>query len=152
MNYLDANFATALHFSIRGQTELAERFVRKNSMAIIFSELAALECRRAFIMRNGKPNSENWIRLQALVASGAWQRDLIHWRALSEKAEALIDRFGVKLRAGTLDTLHIAQAMLSGCTRFLSFDTNSSARVLAVSCGLQVFPELSVMEKGRVVC
>lgn len=69
---------------------------------------------------------------------------------MSDKTEPLIDRFGAKLGAGTLDTLHIAQALLSGCTRFLSFDTNSNARVLAVSCGLQVFPELSTAEKGRV--
>ncbi len=151
MNYLDANFATALQFNIPGQTGLAERFIRKNSMAFVFSELAELECRRAFVLRTGKTNSENWIRLQAFVADGIWQREPMNWKILSEKTKPLIDRFGAKLRAGTLDTLHIAHALLSGCTRFLSFDNNSNARVLAVRCGLLVFPELSAGEKGRVV-
>ena len=98
MNYLDANFVTALHFNIRGQTGAAEKFVRKNSLPYIFSEL-----------------------------------------------------FGTKLKAGTLDTLHVAHALHSGCTRFLSFDSDSNARVLAVSCRLGVYPELSAQEKARLV-
>jgi len=151
MNYLDANFATALHFNIRGQTELAERFVQKSSLPFIFSELAELECRRAFILRTARPNSENWTRLQALLVDGAWQREPIQWKALFEKAEQIIDRHGMRLKAGTLDTLHVVQALLSGCTWFLSFDTNSNARVLAASCRLKVFPELNREEKARVV-
>ena len=149
MNYLDANFATALHFNIRGQTELAEKFVRKNSEPFVFSELAELECRRAFILQTGKPRSDNWIRLLA-VADAAWQREPVAWREVSEKARELVDRFGARLKAGTLDTLHIAHALRSGCTRFLSLDTNSNARVLAASCRLKVYPNLTALEKGRV--
>jgi predicted nucleic acid-binding protein len=151
VNYLDANFATALHFNIRGQTGLAERFVRKNPGPFIFSELAELECRRAFILQAGKPSSENWTRLLALVAAGAWQREPIEWKPVLEKSMQLIDRFGSKLKAGTLDTLHVAHALNSGCTRFLSFDNDSNARVLAASCRMKVYPELSAQEKGRVV-
>ena len=151
MNYLDANFATALHFNVRGQTELAEKFVRKNSLPFMFSQLAELECQRAFTLRTGKSNSENWTRLQSLVASGAWQREPLEWETVSEKCRQLIDRFGVKLKTGTLDTLHVAHALHSGCTRFLSFDSDSNARVLAVSCRLKVYPELSSQEKTRVV-
>jgi predicted nucleic acid-binding protein len=151
MNYLDANFATALHFDIRGQSEVAEKFVRKNSAAFLFSELAELECRRAFTLRSGKPHSENWRRLQALVDDGAWRRDTLDWKAVAQACERLIDRFGNKLKAGTLDTLHVAHALHSGCARFLSFDNDSNARVLAASCALKVYPELTVQEKGRVV-
>lgn len=151
MNYLDANFATALYFNIRGQTAIAERFLRKNSVPFIFSELAELECRRAFVLRAGKPDSENWMRLQAVLASGAWQREATEWKAVSDKSKQLIDRYGARLRTGTLDTLHVAHALHSGCTRFLSFDTNSNARVLAASCLLRVHPDLNAEEKGRVV-
>lgn len=98
MNYLDANFATALHFNTRGQTELAERFVQKSSLPFIFGELAELECRRAFILRTARPNSENWTRLQALLADGTWQREPIQWKALFEKAERIIDRHGIRLK------------------------------------------------------
>lgn len=148
MNYLDANFATALHFNIRGQTELAQRFVRRNSLPFLLSELAELECHRAFVIRGGKTGSENWSRLQGLVEGGVWRREPVLWSAVAEKAWELIDRHGSKLRAGTLDTLHVALALLSGCTRFLSFDTNSNARVLAAACRLRVFPELSPSESA----
>lgn len=151
MNYLDANFVAALHFDIRGQTKLAEKFVRKDSAPFVFSELAELECRRAFVLRAGKPNSENWKRLLALVTEGAWHREPVEWRPVSQRAEELIDRFGTSLKAGTLDTLHVAHALHLGCTRFLSFDSDSNARVLAVSCRLKVYPELTGREKGRVV-
>ena len=151
MNYLDANFATALHFNIRGQTELAEKFVRKNTTPFIFSELAELECRRAFVLRTGRSNSDNWTRLLSLMTDGVWQREPLDWKPVLSKSTQLIDRFGTKLKAGTLDTLHIAVALNSGCTRFLSFDNDSNARVLAVSCRLKVFPDLTSQEKGRVV-
>ena len=151
MNYPDANFVTALHFNIRGQTGAAEKFVRKNSLPYIFSELAELECRRAFTLRMGKPNSENWTRLESLLGTGIWHREPFDWKAVSERSKQLIDRFGTKLKAGTLDTLHVAHALHSGCTRFLSFDSDSNARVLAVSCRLGVYPVLTTQEKARLV-
>ena len=151
MNYLDANFVAALHFNVKGQTQLAEKFVRKNSAPFLFSELAELECRPAFLLRAGKPNSEMWIRLQSLIKAGLWRRQSTDWSAVLEKSSLLIDRFGTKLKAGTLDTLHVAHALHSGCTRFLSFDNDSNARVLAASCRLKVYPDLGKEEKGRVV-
>ena len=151
MNYLDANFATALFFNIAGHSSVAERFVRRNSAPFVFSELAELECRRAFILRAGNPASENWTRLQAMLAAGTWRREPIDWNAVAERSRQLIDRFGTRLRSGTLDTLHVAHAVHSRCTRFLSFDTNSNARVLAASCRLKVYPDLTAPEKGRIV-
>jgi predicted nucleic acid-binding protein len=151
LNYLDANFAAALYVNIRGQTELAEKFLRKNSLPLVLSELAELECRRAFVLRTGKADSENWTRLQAVIASGEWQRESMEWKEVSERSRQLIDRLGGRLKTGTLDTLHVAHALHVGCTRFLSFDTNSNARVLAASCRLKVFPNLTSEEKGRVV-
>jgi predicted nucleic acid-binding protein len=151
VNYLDSNFAAALHFNIRGQTPLAEKFVRKNSAPFIFSELAELECRRAFLLRAGKPTSDAWMRLQSLITSGVWQREPTEWRSVLTRSEELIDRFGTKLKAGTLDTLHVAHALHLGCTRFLSFDNDSNARALAASCRLRVYPDLTPHEKGRVI-
>lgn len=141
----------ALHFDIQGQTAFAIRFVRKNSDPFIFSELGELECRRAFAVRTGKPNSENWARLQGVIESGAWRREPMDWAVVSERANQLIDRFGTRLKAGTLDTLHVAHALHSGCTRFLSFDTASNARTLAASCKLKVYPEMTGEEKGRIL-
>ena len=50
-----------------------------------------------------------------------------------------------------LDTMHVALAQSSGCTWFLSFDTNSNARVLAASARLKVFPDLHPAERARLV-
>ena len=101
-------------------------------------------------MRAGKPASENWSRLQGLIDGGIWRREPVLWSAVAEKAREIIERYGSKLRAGTLDTLHIAHALLLGCTWFLSFDTHSNARVLAAACRLRVCPELSADEKARL--
>jgi predicted nucleic acid-binding protein len=149
VNYLDANFAAALHFDIQHQTSLAEKFVRKNSDPFILSELAELECRRAFLIRTGKVNSENWLRLQSFLEEGTWRREQSEWKPLFDRAVQIMDQFGA-LRAGTLDTLHVAFALHCGATRFLSFDNDSNARVLAASCRLKVYPDLSALEKGKV--
>jgi predicted nucleic acid-binding protein len=142
VNYLDANFVAALYFNIPGQTELAEKFLRKNSRGFIFTDLAELECRRAFITRSGTSNSESWQRLQASLKSGSWRRTFVEWPALREKTAHLVDLHGAAIRAGTLDTMHVAAALLLGCNTFLSFDTNSHARALALKCRLKVFPEM----------
>jgi predicted nucleic acid-binding protein len=151
VNYVDANFVTALHFLIPGQTSAAEKFVRKNTIPLLFSELAELECRRAFTARTGKSNSENWLRLQSMISGGVWRREPLDWNVISAKSNQLIDRFGSRLKTGVLDTLHVAHALQSGCTRFLSFDSDSNARTLAANCRLKVYPELTASERARVV-
>ncbi len=125
-------------------------FRAQRSSPFILSELAELECRRAFVSKTGKPDSEQWLRMQSLVESGAWKREPLEWKTVSGRAAQIVDRSGARLGAGTLDTLHVAQAMQSGCTHFLSFDSNSNARVLAAVCRLKVFPELAAGEKQRV--
>jgi predicted nucleic acid-binding protein len=151
MNYLDANFVAALHFNVEGQSALAEKMVRKTSLPFLFSDLAELECRHAFILRAGHPNSENWFRLSSKLDSGEWIRFMLPWEGVAKKSAELMDKYGTKLKAGTLDTLHVAVAILSGCTWFLSFDTNSSARVLAASARLKIYPALAPAERGRTI-
>ena len=150
MKYLDSNFAAALHFHIEGQTAVAERYIRRTSGRLIFSELAELECRRVFAIRSGQSNSEHWRRLELLLSAATWIREPMRWDTVSNKASDLIDRYGPRLGAGTLDTLHVAQALLCGCAWFLSFDSSSNARVLAASCRLKVFPELTPTERRRL--
>lgn len=150
MNYLDANFIAALHFNIAGQSDAAERYVRKSSLPFLVSNLAELEARRAFVRRTGLPRSEPWQMFSDKLETGAWLRYPVAWEPAVRRSVELIDRFGAKLNAGTLDTMHVALAQLSGCTCFLSFDTNSSARVLAASARLKVYPVLSPKEKSSL--
>lgn len=148
MNYLDANFIAALHFNIAGQTDASERFVRKSSLPFLVSGLAELEARRAFVRRTGHSRSEPWQVFTHKLENGIWLRYPVAWEPTMNRTIALIERFGAKHNAGTLDTMHVALAQLSGCTWFLSFDTNSNARVLAASAGLKVFPKLLPSEKA----
>ena len=151
MNYLDANFIAALHFNVTEQTEVAERFVRKSSLPFVVSGLAELEARRAFVRRTGHSRSEPWQVFTEKLEHGLWLRYPVAWETAANRTIALIERFGARLNAGTLDTMHVGLAQLSGCTWFLSFDRNSNARVLAASAGLKVFPRLGPEEKAKVV-
>lgn len=150
MNYLDANFIAALHFNVPGQTETAERFVRKSALPYLVSGLAEMEVRRAFVRRTGQSRSEPWEVFMEKLEAGGWLRYPVAWDPTAARTIALIERFGAHFNAGTLDTMHVALALLSGCTWFLSFDTNSNARVLAASARLKVYPPLRPIEKGSV--
>lgn len=151
MNYLDANFIAALHFNVAGQTEAAARYVRKSTLPFLVSGLAELEARRAFVARTGQTRSEPWETFTTKLEAGFWLRYPVAWEPAAVRTTELIAKFGAVLRAGTLDTMHVALAQLSGCTWFLSFDTNSNARVLAASARLKVFPPLNAAEKARRV-
>ncbi|MGZ8899649.1 MAG: type II toxin-antitoxin system VapC family toxin [Limisphaerales bacterium] len=150
MNYLDANFIAALHFNITGQSETAERYVRKTSLPFLVSSLAELEARRAFVRRTGHSCSEPWQVFTEKFNSGAWLRYPVAWDPAANRTVELIERFGAKLNAGTLDTMHVALAQLSGCTWFLSFDTNSNARILAAAARLKVYPPLLPSENSKI--
>ena len=151
MNYLDANFIAALHFNVAGQTDLAARFVRKSSLPFLVSGLAELEARRAFVRRTGQSRSEPWEVFSEKLETGTWTRYPVAWERTATRALELIEQFGARFNAGTLDTLHVALAQLSGCTWFLSFDTHSNARVLAASARLKVFPDLRPAENASLV-
>ena len=151
MNYLDTNFIAALHFNIQNHTPTAERYVRKTTLPFVVSGLAELEARRMFIHQTKHLRSEQWQNFARRLDGGGWLRYPVGWDAATRRTVELVERFGVHLNAGTLDTMHVALAQLSGCTWFLSFDTNSNARTLAASARLKVYPPLTATEKGRVV-
>ena len=151
MNYLDANFVAALYFNIAGQSPVAETFVRRTSLPSVVSRLAELECRRAFIRRTGQTRSENWQRLQQQLEEKRWLAMPVPWESAVARSEALMETFGAGLNCGTLDILHVALAQEAGCTWFLSFDTNSNARVLASSARLKVYPDLTPQERARIL-
>lgn len=150
MNYLDANFIAALHFNIAGQTETAERYVRKTRLPFLISGLAELEAHRAFVRRTGHTRSEPWQVFIEKLNSGAWARYPVAWDPAANRTVELIEKFGASLNAGTLDTLHVALAQLSGCTWFLSFDSHSNARILAAAARLHVYPPLLPAEKAKI--
>jgi len=150
MDYADTNFLVAVFFENATRTPVVERHLRRLKGPLMVGELAEFECKNVFSRLERRPNGEAWRGLKARLDRGEWRRQPIEWPGLVARAVELVDRFASRLSIGSFDTLHIAAAMEAGCARFLSFDTASNARVLAASARLDVWPELSAAEKGRV--
>ncbi|HRI13550.1 MAG TPA: type II toxin-antitoxin system VapC family toxin [Verrucomicrobiota bacterium] len=151
MQYADTNVIVAAYFETGGHTTTVERYLRKLRQPLVVGELAELECRSVFARKERQADSEVWQNLVARLDRGDWRREPVVWERLATQAKALSDRFAARLSYGSFDGLHVAAALVAGCSDFLSFDTNSNARVLAASARLKVWPELSPDERTRVV-
>lgn len=151
MHYADTNFIVATHLNVPGFSPIADRHLRRLNQPVVLGELAELEARGVFIRREARSQGEGWLRLQARLDQGNWRREPLAWECLAAKAGELQDRFSEKLYVGSFDVLHVAAALVAGCSGFLSFDAASNARVLAASARLAVWPGLSPEEKSRVV-
>ena len=151
MHYADANFLVAAFFENASRTPAVERYLRSLSVPLVVGELAELECRIVFSRVEKRREGEAWRGLKARLDRGEWRGEPVIWDRVSARTRELTDRFSHHLAIGSFDTLHVAAALEAGCTRFLSFDAASNARVLAVSARLAVWPGLSPAEKARVV-
>ncbi len=149
MDYADTNFLVAAHFEVPGHTDVVERYLRRSTRPFVVGELAELECRSVFARKEHRADGEAWRALTARLDAGDWHREPVSWERVMAKARELIDRHSPRIQVGSLDTLHVAAALVAGCSTFLSFDVQSNARVLAASTRLKVWPELSAAEKGR---
>lgn len=151
MDYADTNFIVAAHFENPSRTAAVERFLRRATRPVVLGELTELECRNVFARLEQRAGGEAWQALADRLDRGYWRREPARWPALMGRGLALLDRYAHRLSVGTLDVLHLAAALEAGCTGFLSFDSQSNARVLAASLRLRVWPELTPAEKGRVL-
>ena len=152
MLYADANFVVAAHFRQPDRFPAVQRYLRLAGAPILVSDLAEFECRAVFARLEGSADGSGWrVLMQRLEAASGWRRGVVPWPDALQRAHRLVERFAPRLVAGSLDTLHVAGALLLDCTTFLSFDTDSRARVLATSAGLRVWPELSAAEKAGVL-
>lgn len=151
MDYADTNFLVAVFFENARRTPAVERHLRMSSEPLVVGELAEFECQIAFSRAEKRPLGEAWQGLRDRLEREEWRSAPVDWNRVVAKARELTDRFSHLLKLGSFDTLHIAAALEAGCTRFLSFDSNSNARVLAASARLKVWPELSAEEKARVI-
>lgn len=151
MHYADTNLIVATHLHVPEFSPVADRYLRRLGQPVVLGELAELEARGVFIRREGRSDGEGWQRLQSRLDRGEWRREPVAWERLAVKTRELQDKFSARLHVGSFDLLHVAAALSAGCSGFLSFDTNSNARVLAASARLKVWPELSPEEKARVV-
>lgn len=89
----------ALHFNVTGQSQTAERYVRKSSLPFLVSELAELEARRAFVRRTGQSRSEPWGVFRQKLDAGTWLRYPVPWEQMVSRSVELIERYGAQLNA-----------------------------------------------------
>lgn len=150
MIYADTNFLLACHFQVPGRSDLVERFLRRNSLPVIVGELAELEAENRFTREAGESAGPQWRCLQARLDAGIWIREPVAWPALRSKTRELFARYSARANLGTADVMHLAAAILAGCTLFASFDTNSHARALALALRLKVFPESTREDQARL--
>ncbi|MBN8249390.1 MAG: PIN domain-containing protein [Verrucomicrobia bacterium] len=151
MDYADTNFVVAVFFHNPARTPAVERRLRRQVDPVVVGELAEFECRNVFTRLEKRPNGEAWRGLAGRLERGEWRRQPLSWPEVSERAARLLDQFAARLSVGSLDVLHVAAALESGCQCFLSFDSASRARVLAASVRLAVWPDLTPAERGGVI-
>jgi predicted nucleic acid-binding protein len=151
MDYADTNFLVAAYFQVPTLSESVERFLRRQRRPLVVGELAELECRGVFIRKEQQSGGDAWEDFQARLDRGEWRREPVAWERLTGRTKELQDKYVARLPIGSFDLLHVAAALVAGCSGFLSLDTRSNARVLAACARLKVWPELSAAEKSRLV-
>jgi predicted nucleic acid-binding protein len=77
-------------------------------------------------------------RFAADIADGLFEHPGVDWPEVWAKAEWLSGRHAASLNSRTLDTLHVALALVLGVGRFVSLDQRQ--RALADRAGLHVAP------------
>ncbi len=72
------------------------------------------------------------------IATGRWQRPVYTAANIEQKADELSARYSPTLGCRTLDSIHIAAALVVGTTEFVTLDARQAA--LARAVGLTVRP------------
>lgn len=118
--------------------------VRSYPLPILFTDLQETEARNALRLkcrRNELDSSQLHLSLQVIesdLAAGRLQRTALDWPQVWSKARDLSALYALETNCRTLDTLHVACALILGVADFGSFDPKQ--RVMAAKAGLNVKP------------
>ena len=150
MIYADTSFIASFYLDDI-HTEKALAYVEKHQPRLPFVFLHWPELSRSVI--TASPDAEaDWDAIKTDVAAGEkFYHAEVDALRTAKRAAGLLWNFcprWQKLRS--LDAMHVAAAIESGCKTFLSFDENSHQRVLATTQKLDVWPPLSAEEKARL--
>ncbi len=141
--YADSSFLMSLNVE-DANTETAERFMTRNPSALAFNPLHRLEVRNGLRLRVWRGDIDTSRRATALrqieedLAAGVLVPVSVPWTDVLRQAEKLSAAHAEQVGSRSIDTLHVAAAMLAGTLRFLSFDKRQ--RELARATGLEVKP------------
>ena len=141
--YADSSFLMSL-FIEDANTDAAERFISRNPTLLAFNPLHRLEVRNGLRLRVHRGEIDKPARSAALrrideaIEGGRLAHVALPWTDTLRKAEQLSADYAERIGSRSVDTLHVAAAMLAGSHRFLSFDKRQ--RELAKAAGLEVKP------------
>ena len=122
----------------------AAGLVRRSNAGVLFSQLHENEVRNAIRLKRRRAevtDAEVEIAFRRIVedlAEGRLYRPFPDWVGVWTKAEELSALHAHKVNCRTLDTLHVALAIILGFREFVSFDLRQ--RELAAITGLHVRP------------
>jgi predicted nucleic acid-binding protein len=145
MNFADTNWLEALYFESpepeqQAREATAQRFMRKHGGLLAISQLVYFEARNVFSRTAQESEPEEWRRFQGDFKSLIYL-DPLNWDFVRRDAFALFARYAPRATLGSMDVGILASAILSGATRFLSFD--ETLKALAVAEGIEAFPPLT---------
>ena len=120
----------------------AQRIVTTLSQALPLNELHQLETRNAIRRKiSAKQATAAQVRsylanLETDIDAGIWISVPTDWDKVYTEAEQLGARFTAKLNTRSLDTLHVALAIVAGYTSFVTCDGDQAklAKAAGLSC------------------
>ncbi len=141
--YADSSFLVSLTIE-DGNTSEAKSLMLRHPEAMPFNPLHRLEIRNGIRLRVRRGELDPVRReaafrqIKADLADGLLVHHAMPWTDALRTAERLSADYAERIGSRTVDTLHVAAAMLAGAKRFLSFDDRQ--RDLAKVAGLEVMP------------
>ena len=122
----------------------AQRIVTTLSQALPLNELHQLETRNAIRRKiSAKQATAAQVRsylanLETDIDAGIWISVPTDWDKVYTEAEQLGARFTAKFNTRSLDTLHVALAIVAGYTSFVTCDSDQAklAKAAGLSCTL----------------
>ncbi len=141
--YADSSFLVSIYHR-DGNHAAASAFMRKRSPSLAFLPLHRLELRNALRFAETQGQIERPERLACFkqieqdLRDGFLVHEIIAWSDICRRADELSEKHRVRHGQRTIDLLHVAAALESGATLFLSFDRRQCG--LARAAGLDVKP------------
>ena len=141
--YFDSAVIVKLYVPESNSQEAAG-LVQKRGAGVPFSQLHENEVKNAIRLKRRRAELTEaevktaFRRMEEDLAAGLLYRPGLDWGGVWTKAEDLSAAHAHKVNCRTLDTLHVALAMILGFKEFVSFDVRQ--RELAVMTGLRGSP------------
>ncbi|MFH1067460.1 MAG: type II toxin-antitoxin system VapC family toxin [bacterium] len=139
--YADSSFIVPLYISIDGQAKKANDYMSKVGEPLVFTLLHRLEVRNAIRLYANRRLIDESTKKAALrqveedLEDGILAHATVNPLEVYRQADELSEKYG---NCGTLDLLHIANALKIGATHFLTFDVRQGE--LAKKVGIKVHP------------